>query len=363
MERFDEMLKAMAEKEECIVPEGFDKRMQDVLDDLPPKAVKRGLGAVKGILIAAAVCAALLCTAMAAYNIVRQSVTINPAQTVQGILGNGRPSWERTEIYDELGRLTYWPKRETVQVDAAQAQALLGDYLPESGYRWQIEDYTLTVEGYVLDEYTGTAKFYYTLEHPGGFGDGAVDWELGLLNYTVYRGSVTFTTQSDADWPWISGRCYVDVSRSTEEKLCIVESAASLGGWKAEDGLRVKFTVHGETDRDDDVLSADLELPGLKSLPTVSVPDPATRETVLELSAISLMLKTEDMDLVDYIALDYADGTRYVVRDDANGLDNTDYGLGSGSRPNMILREVFNRLVNPSQVVGIHVDGKYYPVK
>lgn len=66
MEQFDKMLKAMAEKEECIVPEGFDRRMQDVLGDLPPRGKKRGLGAVKTALIAAAVCALLMGTAFAA---------------------------------------------------------------------------------------------------------------------------------------------------------------------------------------------------------------------------------------------------------------------------------------------------------
>lgn len=66
MEQFDKMLKEMAEKEEMIVPNGFDERLQNVLDDLPAKTKKRGLGIVKGVLIAAAACAALLCTAFAA---------------------------------------------------------------------------------------------------------------------------------------------------------------------------------------------------------------------------------------------------------------------------------------------------------
>ena len=66
MERFDELLKNMADKEDCIVPEGFDARLQKALDGLPPRAKKAGLGAVKGALIAVAVCAALVCTAFAA---------------------------------------------------------------------------------------------------------------------------------------------------------------------------------------------------------------------------------------------------------------------------------------------------------
>lgn len=66
MERFDEMLRAMADKEECIVPEGFDGRLQKTLDGLPSRAKKTGLGAVRGMLIAAAACALLMGTALAA---------------------------------------------------------------------------------------------------------------------------------------------------------------------------------------------------------------------------------------------------------------------------------------------------------
>ena len=67
MERFDEKLRAMAEREAISAPEGFDGRLQESLDSLPPREKKRrGLGAVKGALIAAAACAALVGTSLAA---------------------------------------------------------------------------------------------------------------------------------------------------------------------------------------------------------------------------------------------------------------------------------------------------------
>ena len=66
MEQFDKMLKAMADKEECMVPEGFDERVQAALDGLPSKAKKRGLGAVKTVLTAAVACVLLAGTAFAA---------------------------------------------------------------------------------------------------------------------------------------------------------------------------------------------------------------------------------------------------------------------------------------------------------
>lgn len=66
MEEFDKMAKELAGQEECIVPKGFDGRLQKVLDTLPPKAARRGFGALKIALIAAAACALLIGTALAA---------------------------------------------------------------------------------------------------------------------------------------------------------------------------------------------------------------------------------------------------------------------------------------------------------
>lgn len=66
MEEFDGKLRRMAEKEEIMMPNGFDERVRETLDGLPPREKRRGLGAVKTVLIAAALCGALLCTAFAA---------------------------------------------------------------------------------------------------------------------------------------------------------------------------------------------------------------------------------------------------------------------------------------------------------
>lgn len=326
--------------------------------------------ALRTALIAAAVAAALCVTAGAAYvYYVRQNVPVDPDQTVQGVAGGGLPSWQQEEFHDpDHANVHHYPRREVVQTDPAQAKALVGDCLPETGYQWQVEDYTLTVEGYLLDEQTGTAKFYYTIEHPGGFGEGAVDWQHGLLDWEIFKPSVTFKTRSEVSNSWDSfgGRVYVDTARSTEEKLCIVDSGANFEDWKAADGFAVTFriqgdvhTINGNTIRDDLELEAELELPGLKSLPAATLTDPATGKSVL-LSAIGLKLNCEDMDQVGKITVEFAGGTQYVVQDRAGGLDNSDYGLGDGERPEMTLRMVFNRLVDVNQVAAVVVDGVRY---
>lgn len=66
MEQFDKKLREMAEREAVSTPEGFDNRLRDTLDSLPPKRKRRRLGAVKGALIAAAACVLLVGTAFGA---------------------------------------------------------------------------------------------------------------------------------------------------------------------------------------------------------------------------------------------------------------------------------------------------------
>ncbi len=67
MEQFDERLRDMARREAACTPEGFDGRLREALDGLPPRAKqRRGLGALRGALAAAAACLLLAGTALAA---------------------------------------------------------------------------------------------------------------------------------------------------------------------------------------------------------------------------------------------------------------------------------------------------------
>lgn len=109
-------------------------------------------------------------------------------------------------------------------------------------------------------------------------------------------------------------------------------------------------------------LLAELELPGTEPLPTVTAVDLDTGECGAVLSAIGIAVTAEDIDEVDSVVLNYADGSSYVVRDKVRNLDNTEYALGCGSRPDMTLHLCFNRLVDPAQVVSVSVNGRNYPI-
>lgn len=98
MEQFDEMLKAMAEKEEMVMPKGFDGRLKNVLDELPPRKKKRGLGVVKGVLVAAAACALLVGTAFAASPGLREML----AEVLGGFAPYAREQEDKAYVIDGI---------------------------------------------------------------------------------------------------------------------------------------------------------------------------------------------------------------------------------------------------------------------
>ena len=165
-----------------------------------------------------------------------------------------RPEYFRTWLVRILIRKCQDILRQRGRVVTLE-EALVGDYLPKTGYVWQVGEYTLTVESYLLDEHTGAGRVYFTLERPGGV------------------------------------------------------------------------------------------------------------EELARVSAIGMLLQVPDVDQVKRVALEYADGTSYVVCDRAADLDNTEYALSWTRREGQGLTLVFNRLADPDQVRAVTVDGVRYSVE
>ena len=221
--------------------------------------------------LALAAAAAVLCAGAAAgYWITRTEVAVDERRpaVVEGLFGDSsRPSVEEQTKVEADGSLSLnLPNRERVPVELPEALAVVGDYLPDTGYAWNVGDYTLTVEAYLLDQGTGTGKIYFLLE-----------------------------------------------------------------------------------------------LPGTESLSAVTAVDPDSGERGAVLSAIGIAIDAQDVDEIDSVVLHYADGSSYVVRDENQNLDNTEYALGCGSGTDMTLRLCFNRLVDPAQVMSVTVNGRNCP--
>lgn len=328
---------------------------------------RRPRRALRTALLAACLAAGLCLAATAGYAVVRGEKAPDLGAALEGLFGNeSRPSLQAQTKFDETGGQSLnLPDRERVPLDGEQAEALLGEYLPETGYVWQIGEYTLTVESWLLDEHTGAGRVYFTLERPGGVeglqvapedGETWADGSGITLNFCVRNG--------DGEWDPAPYRFYADQGRSTAEKLCLTAALAERSGWKAADGLRIQvrdLSRNAGSEKDVSLL-ATLELPGTDSLPALSVLDPATGEETARLSAIGLCLAAP-VDQVETVALEYDDGSSYVVRDEVAGLQNTEYALGWTDGEGERLTLVFNRLVDPARVSAVTVDGVRYPVE
>lgn len=372
--------------QEIEIPSEVEERIHQACSQArpAPRAVRRSRRPLRTALVAAAVVAALSISAAAVY-------AVNHGPTFQMFFGNeGRSSTEYTEVYDEYGNFYVASmNEERVPVDEERAEALVGEYLSDTGYVWQVGEYTVTVENYLLDENTGTAKVYYSLYRPGGV-EGIVWGENGEVGWD---GSgiipLQFSAMVDGEWSWLRGGkgIYADLERSTADTLCIMEAMINPENWSAEDGLQVEFrdmrlNEGSELDRS---LVATMELPGVKSLPAVTVLDQETGEPVVVFSAIGMKVWTEH-NRIDDIVLTYADGSEYVVEDKADYIQNYDYALWSASQSSETLGEepsafagdlpgpapdpeqwtlhlCFNRLVDPEQVVAVTVNGTTYSVK
>lgn len=348
------------------LPAEVEERLREACAGIGRRTEKRRpRRALRTALLAACLAAGLCLAATAGYAVVRGEKAPDLGAALEGLFGNeSRPSLQAQTEFDETGgQALALPDRERVPLDGEQTEALLGDYLPETGYVWQIGEYTLTVESWLLDEHTGAGRVYFTLERPGGVeglqvapedGETWADGSGITLNFCVLN--------EDGEWDPAPYRFYADQGRSTTEKLCLTAALAERSGWKAADGLRIQVRdLSRNVGSEKDVsLLATLELPGTDSLPALSALDPATGEEKARLSAIGLCLAAH-VDQVEAVALEYDDGSTYLVQDKAAGLQNTEYALGDGEGERLTL--VFNRLVDPARVAAVAVDGVRYPVE
>ena len=360
------------------LPEIVEKRLSQVCAQAQagaaPTRRKRPMRAVRTALVAAAVGAALCMGAGAVY-------VANHSDTFQAFFGDKTySSTQYTEYYDEYGNFYVTSvNEERVPVDEEQAESLVGAYLSDEGYVWQVGEYTMTIESYLLDENTGTAKVCYSLYRPGGVQGLVYDDYTGhlgtdLSGIAIPQFWVTVNDPKsiyDGEFLPMSGDERVDLTRSTADTLYIMAPLA-MDGWKAASGLQVQIhdlsrIDYTSMDPIPDTLMDALDLPGLESLPAITIPNPETGEAAVIISAIGMLVDDGYLESGDYvrdITITYTDGSTYLVRDNVNKVQNYDYALITGyGTEEEATRFVFNRLVDPEQVACVTIDGQTYTVK
>ena len=256
--------------------------------------------------------------------------------------------------YDGDGRLvTNLPAWERVEVDETLAETLLTPYLTTTSETVSYGGYTLALEANLYDPATGCGLASYTLENPAG----VTGYEL-LAGGELWFNNQTVFVRTDQ-----AGHLFLDSARSSDTKLYILEyyiAAQPLNKLNLELGV---FLPDGYTGRVYGETQATLPIPLVEAGLPLAQADQSGSLPAVTLSPIGLTLSLDQplagaLDL-DYLALEYASGSRYVILDTTQFLDNTSYALYASEFSSTYS---FNRLVDPQQVVKVIVNGQEIPL-
>lgn len=356
MEQFDKMLKEMAEKEECIVPDGFDQRLKDVLGNLPPRAKKRGLGAVKGALIAAAVCAALMGTALAASPGLREIL----GASLGGFAPYAQEQVDKTYVMDgfEVKVLSALSDGSTLRA-YVQVRDLEGDRLGPEMEPWGAVD-VLTEEdkqgggtfrsfsvdsGYaVYDEESKTALLVFT-SWAQGFGD-LKNAKLEIRHIYDYQSHVEMRPVDPGEW---EGQVYA--SEGVEVTVMEPVTPFVLNDVQLTIPLQVE-SMPRLTFGPDTELAAGIHAESVELSP-------------LGLTAMILMENGTSEVFMEPVRARMADGTE-VKYDERNWMMPTGQGTyidQETGKYGWIYVWNFPDALDLEQVEGVYVGGAYYPVK
>ena len=279
------------------------------------------------------------------------------------------------------GQLTVtYPEREYVPIDEEMAEALIGNNISSEPVEVQINDHTLTINSAVRDENAIVMEF--TLECETG---------VTALNYSALDNEAkgawmseesTFSFRVDGT----AENIYVDLDKSTETCLhCYYYGLFVFDGPLADgksptldityadeplDGSYMDESLDGTTDKSR-IHEAQVAIPAEHTINLLTFTSDAGG--VLELSPISLSidmgkglgltnLEAYDPIHLNTMSIHYTDGSSYQVYDKDGYVDNTAYMCGGcgAAQPEIML--LFNRLIDPSKIDYVEVNGLIYNV-
>ena len=297
------------------------------------------------------------------------------------------------------GQLTVtYPEREYVPIDEEMAEALIGSNISSEPVEVQINDHKLTINSAVRDENAIVMEF--TLECETG---------VTALNYSELDNEAkgafmseesTFSFRVDGT----AENIYVDLEKSTEtclhcyyyglfvfdgpladgksptldityadEPLVDIYMNEPLDGSHMDeslDGSYMDESLDGTTDKSR-IHEAQVAIPAEHTINLLTFTSDAGG--VLELSPISLSidmgkglgltnLEAYDPIHLNTMSIHYTDGSSYQVYDKDGYVDNTAYMCGGCGAAQTEIMLLFNRLIDPSKIDYVEVNGLIYNV-
>ena len=288
------------------------------------------------------------------------------------------------------GQLTVtYPEREYVPIDEEMAETLIGSNISSEPVEVQINDHKLTINSAVRDENAIVMEF--TLECETG---------VTALNYSELDNEAkgafmseesTFSFRVDGT----AENIYVDLDKSTETCLhCYYYGLFVFDGPLADgksptldityadeplvdiymneplDGSYMDESLDGTTDKSK-IHEAQVAIPAEHTLDLLTFTSDAGG--VLDLSPISLSidmgkglgltnLEAYDPIHLNTMSIHYTDGSSYQVYDRDGNVDNTAYMCGGCGAAQTEIMLLFNRLIDPSKIECVEVNGLIYNV-
>ena len=291
-----------------------------------------------------------------------------------------------------------YPEREYVPIDEEMAEALIGSNISSEPVEVQINDHKLTINSAVRDENAIVMEF--TLECETG---------VTALNYSELDNEAkgawrseesTFSFRVDGT----AENIYVDLDKSTETCLhCYYYGLFVFDGPLADgkspvldityadeplddiymnepldgsymdeslDGTYMDESLDGTTDKSR-IHEAQVAIPAEHTINLLTFTSDAGG--VLELSPISLSidmgkglgltnLEAYDPIHLNTMSIHYTDGSSYQVYDKDGYVDNTAYMCGGCGAAQTEIMLLFNRLIDPSKIDYVEVNGLIYNV-
>ena len=307
-------------------------------------------------------------------------------ERIWGLLGKKNVEAHQEPVYEAEKDSSYciaYPAREYAELDPEIAKALIGDCVEELSISQEVDGTTITLLSAVRDN--NSAVVALTLEKEGG---------VDILNYSQLDNEAKGAWFSEASTFLFNigygGNLYVDLDKSTEDKLyCYDYVPLNTFG---NGSLRMEIEQYPCTLGERDALLAEaygseqaMAVENGKKSISIDIPCGNRLGSAeftnagggrIEMSPISMNVDmntglglTPEQAYDPYsaykIVITYKDGSTYTVVEHeypdvyaCDGyIDNTSYSCGSLDNEYLL---IFNRLVNPEDVVSVTVNGVEY---
>ncbi len=337
--------------------------LEEVLDMVEREETygrRAGRRAVRTALVAAAMVLALSVAAYAAGEYTGFFETVFGDKAIAG--------WdeEHKVLTDEDGNV--WteydmPGQERVPADPETAQALVGDETASVGQSVTVGDVTYTVEQFVLDEH-GMGALTYVMDDPNGFP--GMTFDGGFMQYDPYTpGSQMPPLLESCDADGNVGRALSCVEMAaadgTDTRRTVAVYFAPLESMDGMEQLRLSFGVVTGYDPDTGEVAqkrGGVLFPLSAAVPATALTGPDGWSASISPLGLQIVPPAENVYGQNYyfndLVIHIADGTQYVLKQEGSNMYNCTAGCYEGEKSNF----VFNRIIDPEQVVSVTARGK-----